>query len=151
MGWVSYERRSGFTDRRSFILSLLLRFVVNAAAIFLAAEIVPGVSLGNWQSALAAGAILGVVNAVVRPVLACLTCAITIVTLGLFLLVINMIMLALTAWLTGLIGFEFEIDDIRAAWFGSVVVSLVSLLANLYLGGTRERLSLGRWETRRDE
>lgn len=143
MGWVLYQRRMGYPDRRSFFVSLLVSFVVNAAAIFLAAEIVPGVSVGNWGSGLVAAAILGLVNTLVKPLLTCLTCALTIVTLGLFLLVINMAMLALTAWLTGLVGFEFEIDDLRAAWFGSAVVSLVSLLANLYLGGTHKRLHMG--------
>ncbi|MEX2237207.1 MAG: phage holin family protein [Dehalococcoidia bacterium] len=143
MGWVVYERRMGYPDRRSLLLAVALRFAINFAAIFLAAEIVPGVSLGNLESGLVAAAILGAVNAVVKPLLTCLTIALTIITLGLFLLVINAAMLALTAWLTGLLSFEFEVEDFWAALFGGAIVALVSLLANLYTAGTRDRLRMG--------
>ncbi|MPZ24005.1 MAG: phage holin family protein [Dehalococcoidia bacterium] len=121
-------------------IAVVLRFFVNAAAIYLAAAIVPGITLGNWESGLAAAAILGLVNAVVRPILTCLTCALTVLTLGLFLVVINAAMLALTAWLTGLVGFEFEVDSFLAALFGALIVSLISLVANLYLPDNRWRV-----------
>jgi putative membrane protein len=145
MGWVVYERRMGYPDRRSFLLASLLTVAVNTAAIFLAAEIVPGVTVGDFWSGLVAGLILGIVNAVVRPILTCLTCAITILTLGLFLIVINMTMLALTAWLVGVVGLEFDIDDFWAAFFASLIVSFVTLIANAFFSGTRERLRWGSW------
>jgi putative membrane protein len=143
MGWVVYERRMGYPDRRSFLLAALITVAVNTAAIFLAAEIVPGVTVGDFWSGLVAGMILGIVNAVVRPILTCLTCAITVLTLGLFLLVINMAMLALTAWLVGILGLEFDIDDFWAAWFASIIVTMVTLVASAFLPSTR-RLRWGR-------
>jgi putative membrane protein len=145
MGWVVYERRMGYPDRRSFLLAALITVAVNTGAIFLAAEIVPGVTVGDFWSGLVAGLILGVVNAVVRPILTCLTCAITILTLGLFLIVINMAMLALTAWLVGVIGLDFDIDDFWAAFFAALIVSFVTLVANAFFSGTRERLRWGGW------
>jgi putative membrane protein len=143
MGWVVYERRTGYPDRRSFLLAALITIAVNTAAIFLAAEIVPGVTVGDFWSGLVAGIILGIVNAIIRPILTCLTCAITILTLGLFLLVINMAMLALTAWLVGILGLEFDIDDFWAAWFASIIVTMVTLVASAFLPSIR-RLRWGR-------
>jgi putative membrane protein len=145
MNWVDIERRSEFGDTRTFLLALLLRFAVNLAALYLAAEIVPGMSIGDFWSGVVAAVILGAMNAFVRPVMTILTCPLTILTLGLFLLVINMTMLALTAWLTGLIGFDFDIDDFWAAFFGALIVGLISLIANLYLSGTRQRLRMSAW------
>lgn len=145
MGWVVYERRMGYPDRRSFLLASLITVGVNTVAIFLAAEIVPGVTIGDFWSGLVAGLILGIVNATVRPILTCLTCALTILTFGLFLIVINMAMLALTAWLVGVFGLEFDIDDFWAAFFASLIVSAVTLLANAFFAGTQERLRWGGW------
>ena len=145
MGWVVYERRIGYPDRRSFLLASLVTIGVNTVAIFLAAEIVPGVTIGDFWSGLVAGLILGIVNAVVRPILTCLTIVITILTFGLFLIVINMAMLALTAWLVGVVGLEFDIDDFWAAFFASLIVSAITLIASAYFSGTRERLRWGGW------
>ena len=126
--WTPPQGREGW-------LRLLVSFGVNCAGIFLAAWIVPGVSVDNWYSGLVAAGILGALNAFIRPILTCLTCAITILTLGFFLLVINAAMLAMTAWVMGLIGLDFEVDDFWAAFFGALVITLVSLVANIFIGG----------------
>lgn len=80
-------------------MKLLLRWVLNAIGLWVATQIIPGVTASGWQALLVAALLLGLVNALVRPVLVLLTLPITFVTLGLFLVVINALMLMLVAWL----------------------------------------------------
>lgn len=104
------------------MLGMLVRFAFAAGGLSAAAHLVPGISVDSFGSLLAAALILGLINAVVRPVLIILTLPISILTLGLFLLVINAGMLALTAmFLRG-----FHVQGFPAALMGSIVVSLVS-------------------------
>src|SRR6476646_9200074 len=103
-------------------MRFLIRLVVNAVAVFLAANLVPGINVSGPGAAVVAGIILGFVNAVIRPVLFLLTLPFTILTLGLFIFVVNAICLALVAWLvTG-----FGISGIWAAFFGAMVITVVS-------------------------
>lgn len=106
-------------------MGFLLRVVVNAAAIYAAAAIVRGIELSGVWAALGAGLVLGLINALVRPVLILLTLPITIVTLGLFLFVLN----ALCLWLTAQVVKGFEVHGFWAAAFGSLIVGAVSWLA----------------------
>ncbi len=108
----------------------LLRALISALGLWLAASIVPGVNVAGVGTLLIAAVLLGVVNAVVRPVLMILTLPVTIVTLGLFLLVINAAMLGLVALLLP----GFSIAGFFAALFGSIIVSLVSWLASWFIG-----------------
>ena len=103
-------------------MGFLLRVVVNIAAIVLAARIVPGIEVDSVLSAVAAGLLLGVVNAVVRPVLLVLTLPITLVTLGLFLLVLN----GLCLWMVAAVVKGFHIGGFWAAVLGALVVSVLS-------------------------
>jgi putative membrane protein len=103
-------------------MGFLLRVVVNIVAIVLAAKIVRGIELDGALSAVAAGLLLGVVNAVVRPVLLVLTFPITLVTLGLFLLVLNGICL----WLVAAVVKGFTVAGFWPAVLGALVVSIVS-------------------------
>ena len=104
------------------MVRFVLRAVIAALGLWLAAQIVPGVHVTSVGSLIAAAVLLGVVNAIVRPVVILLTLPFTLVTLGLFLLVINAAMLGLVAWmLHGL-----WLDGFWAALFGSLVVSIVS-------------------------
>ncbi|MCA3069288.1 MAG: phage holin family protein [Rhodocyclaceae bacterium] len=80
-------------------MKLLLRWALNAIGLWVATEIVPGVTASGWQALLVSALLLGLVNALVRPVLVLLTLPITLLTLGLFLVVINASMLMLVAWL----------------------------------------------------
>jgi putative membrane protein len=102
---------------------------VNAATIALAAAVVPGVALSGVLPALLAGLVLGLVNALVRPVLVILTLPLTLLTLGLFLLVLNGICLALTAWLVP----GLEIASFLPAMLGALVISVVSWILTAFV------------------
>ena len=103
-------------------MGFLLRIVVNALAIMLAASIVPGISVDGVVPALVGGLLLGVVNAVVRPVLIILTLPITLITLGLFLLVLN----GFCFWLVASIVKGFYVAGFWSAFLGALIVSIVS-------------------------
>src|ERR671912_340430 len=103
-------------------MGLLLRVLLNGLAIFAAAWLIPGVYLAGPVPAAIAGLILGLVNALVRPILIILTLPFTIVTLGLFLFIVNTICLALTAAVVP----GFEISGFGAAFLGALIVTLVS-------------------------
>jgi putative membrane protein len=107
-------------------MRFLARMVLNGLAIVIAAWIVPGLQLTGVVPALVAGAILGVVNALVRPVLLILTLPLTLVTLGFFIFVINALCLGLTAAIVP----GFEISGFWAAFFGALLVSIVSWILN---------------------
>jgi putative membrane protein len=105
-------------------VGFFVRVVVNILAIVLAAAVVPGIQLDGVLSAVAAGLLLGLVNAVVRPVLVILTLPITLVTLGLFLLVLN----GLCLWLVASVVRGFTVSGFWAAFLGALVVSALSWL-----------------------
>jgi putative membrane protein len=107
-------------------MSLIIRWVLNTLALLLVAHVVPNFSYRSWVSLAIAAAVLGLLNAVVRPILWFITLPITVVTLGLFLLVLNAIMLELTDWLVP----GFEIDGFGWAIVGAVVLSLISLVTD---------------------
>jgi len=105
-------------------MRFLLRLLLNAVAVVFAAWLVPGIAVAGPGTALLAGFVLGLVNAVIRPILFLLTLPFTLVTLGLFIFVVNAICLALVAWLVP----GFTISGFWAALFGALVISLVSWL-----------------------
>jgi putative membrane protein len=105
-------------------MRLLLRFLLNALALVVAAWLIPGIVLASPGAAIIAGIVLGFVNAVIRPLLLILTLPFTLVTLGLFIFVVNAICLALTA----LVVPGFSISGFGSALLGALVVSLVSWL-----------------------
>lgn len=113
-------------------MRLLFRWIASAAAVAAAAYLLPGIRLEGGLGALFAVALLlGLVNALVRPVLRWLSCGLIVLTLGLFLLVINAASLLLAAWLARLLGIGFHVDGFGAALLGSVLISLVSYLVSL--------------------
>jgi putative membrane protein len=107
-------------------MRLLARVLLNGIAIIVAAWFVPGLSLRGPGTALIAGAILGIVNALVRPVLIILTLPLTLVTLGLFIFVVNALCLGATAALVP----GFGIAGFWSAFLGALVVSVVSWILN---------------------
>jgi putative membrane protein len=107
-------------------MRLLVRLLLNAIAIMAAAWLVPGIHLSGTGAALVAGALLGLVNVSIRPVLLVLTLPFTLVTLGLFIFVVNAICVGLTAALIP----GFEIAGYGAAFLGALVVSVVSWILN---------------------
>lgn len=117
-------------------MRLLARWVASAIAVAVATYLVPGLRLeGGVMPLVVVAAVLGLVNALVRPILRWLSCGLIVLTLGLFLLVINAAMLLLTAWVARQIGVGFSVDGFAAALAGSVVISLVSFLLSLALSG----------------
>lgn len=116
------------------MIGILIRVAVNALAIVVAAKIIPGIEIHGAVSALIAGLVLGVVNAVVRPILLFLTLPLTLLTLGLFLFVLN----AVCLWLTSAVVTGFEVHGFWAAFFGALVVGAVSFLLNAFLSDAGE-------------
>lgn len=120
---------------------LLLRWLVNALALFAAAQVVPGIEIdGNgWVVYAVVAIIFGLINALIRPLLKMLTCPLIILTLGLFTLVINALMLLLTSWIGTVIGYGFYIDGFWPAFWGGLVVSVVSVVLNLVIQDEEDR------------
>ena len=110
-------------------MGFLLRVLVNAVAIYLVAAIVPGISVSGLLTALGAGLVLGLINAIVRPVLILLTLPVTLVTLGLFLVVLN----AFCLWLTAQLVRGFEVHGVWPALYGALLISVVSWLLNAFV------------------
>ena len=106
-------------------MGFLLRVLVNALAIMLAASIVPGIEVNGLVPALVGGLLLALLNAIVRPILIILTLPITILTLGLFLLVLN----GLCFWLASAVVKGFSVAGFWSAFFGALIVSIVSWAA----------------------
>ena len=124
----------------SRLLSLVIRLGINAAALWLAAEWVRGFEIEGWQSLVATATIFGVVNAMIKPVAHLLGCPLTCLTLGLFVLLINAAMLALTVWIAGWFDLDVEIDGFRAALFGALLVSSVSAVLSAFVGRPLKRV-----------
>jgi len=108
----------------------LIRLALNVVGLWLATEIVPGFAIAGLGSFLVAGLVLGIVNAVIRPVLVVLTLPFTVLTLGLFILVINAGMLGLVSWLVK----DFQIAGFWAAFFGAIVVGLTGWVGSSFIG-----------------
>src|SRR5260370_14260001 len=110
----------------------LFRLLITALGLWLAATIVPGVQFKGWGALLAAALVLGIVNAVIRPVILILTLPLTVLTLGLFILVVNGISLYLVAWLVP----GFSLSGLGAAILGAIVVGGTGWLASTFVGGS---------------
>jgi putative membrane protein len=113
---------------------LLIRLLVNAFALWVAVQIVPGIDHdGPVTSLILIALVFGLVNALVRPILLLLTCPLVVLTLGLFLLVVNAIMLQVTAWLSGpnLLNLGLTIDNFWSTLLGSIVITIVSAIVNM--------------------
>jgi putative membrane protein len=108
----------------------ILRAVIAALGLWLATEWVNGVHIESAGSLVIAGILLGVVNAVIRPLAIILTFPLTIVTLGLFLLIVNAGMVALVAWLLP----GFNLDGFGPAFWSALIVSLTSWVASWFIG-----------------
>ena len=119
-------------------MSVLVRLVINAAALWVATQIVPGVTFsGDWRLLFAVALVFGVLNVAVKPLLFLLTLPFMLITLGLFTLVLNAIMLWLTGRLSATLGLGFQVRDFIAAFFGAVVVSLVSLGLSMFVSQSK--------------
>src|SRR5713101_1262778 len=130
------------SSRTEVQMMFLVRLLISAAALFVAARVVPGIRLGDGDrlntlndsmTLVVVAVIFGVVNAVVWPVVFWLTLPLTLATLGLFVLVINALMFLLTSRITKTLGLGFRVDGFVPAFAGALVMSIVSLLLNYFL------------------
>jgi putative membrane protein len=113
-------------------MGFLIRMAITAAGLWLAAHFVSGITISNNETLVFAALLLGLVNAFVRPIAVFLTFPITIVTLGLFLWVVNAGMLGLVAWMLD----GFRVAGLGSAMLGSLVIGFTGWLASWYVGPT---------------
>jgi putative membrane protein len=119
---------------------ILIRLILNAAGLYLAARLVPGITLqGDLWTLLLVALIFGVVNALARPILSSLTCLINVLTLGLFTFVINALMLLLTSWIGTQLKIGFTVDGFVSALLGAVVISVFSFVLSSIIRENRRR------------
>lgn len=112
---------------------LIIRTAVNAIAIWVATKIVPGVAYDSVVSLIGVAILFGLINAFLRPVLRLLTCPLILATLGLFTFILNALLFLLTAWLSRVFGFGFHVNGFWAAFWGALVISIVSVLLSLII------------------
>ena len=132
-----YNRPAYSFKEKGELMKLLIRWVITGLSLLAAAWLVPGIRVddGNaWVAVAVMAIILGLVNAIVRPVLTLLSCPLIILTLGLFVLVIN----GLTLWLASTIavswfGVGFYVDGFWAAFLGALIVSVVSVILSTFV------------------
>jgi putative membrane protein len=120
-------------------MGLLLTIVTGAGGLAVAAWLFDGISVGGGTrneelvTLLVVAVIFGVVNAIVRPIVSLLSIPLYILTLGLFFLVVNALMLMLTSWIADQVGVPFEVDGFWTAVFGAIVISLASAAIGMLL------------------
>lgn len=118
-------------------MRLLLRWLIIVVSLVVAALVVPGIHVEGseaWIAYSVMAIVLGLVNALIRPILKILSCGCVIATLGLFLLIINAFTLWLSSWIAvNLLGIGFYIESFWAAFLGALIVSMVSFLLSLVL------------------
>lgn len=127
--------------RSGLVISFIVRIIVNGLALWVATELVSGVSITEGDTAtdrvltlLVIALIFAVINAVIKPIVQFFTFPLFIVTLGLFTFIVNALMLTLTGWIADLLNVPFEVDSFFwDAILGALVVSFVSWLLNLLL------------------
>jgi len=121
-------------------VKLLLRLLITAVSLWVATKFVSGISFAgeNYGALIGVALVFGTVNLIVKPVLSLFSLPVVLLTLGLFLFVINGLMLMLTSYLSSRLGFGFHVDGILPAIIGSLVVSITSSLLHFVLGTNRE-------------
>jgi putative membrane protein len=119
-------------------MKFLMRTLVTAIALWAATRLVNGITFHGSLLALAGVAIVfGLLNAIVRPILTLLSFPLLIVTLGFFIFVLNAVMLMLTSGLAGTLGIDFHVSGFGAAFWGAIVVSIVSFLLSIFIRDDR--------------
>lgn len=119
---------------------LILRVMINALSIVIAEKLLEGVTFtGEWWKMIIVGAVFGIVNSVIKPVVQLLSIPFIVLTLGLFTLIINTLMLSLTAALSDTFHLGFQIRGFWAAFWGAIIVSIMSMLLSWLTGLKRIR------------
>ncbi len=112
---------------------ILLRILINALALGTAAYFIDGIAYGSVGGLVIVAAMFGALNAFIKPILKFLTCPLQILTLGLFTLVLNGLLLWLTSWLANQLGLGFDVDGFIPAFLGALIVSAVSIVADFLI------------------
>ena len=115
------------------MLNFFLTWIVAAVSLVITAKIVPGIVVVSFPAAMLAAVVIGLVNAVVRPIITLLTLPLSILTLGLFLFVVNAVSLSLASWLAGAFSIGFSVNGFWPALFGAIVLSFVSGLIGRFV------------------
>lgn len=125
-------------------MRFLLRLLISGVAIWLTSLWINGIEIdsdGSWQHTLFVVAVVAliftIVNTLVKPLVKIVSIPLYVLTLGLFFVVVNALMLLLTSWLSGLFGIGLEVDGFGAAVLGALVISVISLILTLVLPGAR--------------
>ncbi len=113
--------------------TLLLKWTINTLALLVVVNVVPGIGVARWETLLVGALVIGLLNAFLRPVLFFLTLPVTVVTLGLFTLVLNGIIFYLAAWLVK----GFYVTGFWSSFVAALVFSIVSFLLNLVINPER--------------
>ena len=125
-------------------MKLLIRWVVSTLALFAAAYLIPGIRVEDpnaWMVYAMMALILGLVNAVIRPLLKLLSCPLIILTLGIFVLVFNGASFLLAARIAEALGVGFYVDGFLSALLGALIVSVISVFFNIFLKDRNEGVS----------
>ena len=126
-------------------MAFVVRWLILAAAVWVAAQVVGGIHLEGWKSTLIVALILGLLNVYVKPLLVVAGFPALIMTLGLFLIIINTALLGLTAWICGKFdSIHFAIDGFWDALFGAIIISIVSWLIGMFVDANKIGRSVGR-------
>lgn len=122
----------------AFIVNVLIRWLITSLAVGVAIWLVPGYTIiggDPWVAMLVSGAILAVLNWSIKPILQILSLPVTVLTLGIFYLVVNAFIIEFTSWLsTSVFGIGFTISGFAAAFFGAIIVSIVTAILNAVTG-----------------
>lgn len=128
------------------MFKLLIRLAINAVALWVVINGIPGVFNGvpgisgprDWQSILALAFIFGLVNAIIRPIITLLTCPLIILTLGLGTLLVNTLMFYLAGQIGTAFGVGFTVDGFWPAFFGALIVSIISIVLSVFMPDDNE-------------
>ena len=123
-------------------MRFLLRLIATAASLWVAVVLIEGISYtGGALGLLGVAVVFGLVNAIIRPILKLLTCPLVVLTLGLFVFVLNALMLWLTSVIATELGLGFVVDGFLAALLGALIVGIVSTVLNLFVGKKEQKKS----------
>jgi putative membrane protein len=115
------------------LTELVIRWLMLALAVWVAAQLVPGIYLDGWESTLMVAGILALLNVFLKPVLVLLSLPLTILTFGLFVIVINALLLLLADLIAGAFDVRFAVDDFWAALLGAFMISIVSIILGWFI------------------
>lgn len=120
-------------------MGFIVRMLVTAVSLWVAVQLIDGIEYrGSWPGLLGVALVFGLINAIIRPVLYVLSCPLIVLTLGLFILILNGLLLLLTSVVANAIGLPFVVDGLGAAILGALVIGVASMLLNIFVPDKRK-------------